>query len=178
MKEVWRPVVGYEGLYEVSSFGRIRSLERRARTANGYRKVPGKIMSPRPHHAGYVCMQFCVGHKRSYKTYHRVVAEAFIPNPEGLPEINHKNGDKKDNRPENLEWCTRRQNIEHAQLTGLLKTGENHAGAKHSHDQALMVAGALLCGVPISQITHALGVSRSFVEDISRGKSLYLQASP
>lgn len=175
--EKWVDVVGYEGAYEVSSLGRIRTVERKAKVAHGFRTVPAKILKPRPHHGGYYCVTFCVGHKRKYQTFHRAVAEAFIPNPSGLPEINHINGDKKDNRVENLEWCTRRQNAAHASIIGLLPTGEDHPHARHTRDQALMVAGALLCGVPQSQIMHSLGVSRSLVESISSGESRYLEST-
>ena len=173
--EEWRPVVGYEGSYEVSSHGRIRTVERKARVAHGFRTVPAKLLSPRPHHGGYHCITFCVGHVRQYQTYHRAVAQAFIPNPSDLPEVNHINGDKKDNRVENLEWCTRRQNAAHASISGLLLTGESHPHSVHTRDQAFLVAGALLCGVPQSQIMHSLGVSRSLVEAISSGQSHYLR---
>lgn len=118
-------------------------------------------------------MTLCVENKKKYTTCHRLVALTFIPNPHDLPEINHINGDKKDNRVENLEWCTRRQNVQHASLTGLLQLGSEHHHSKHTETQALMVAGALLCGCSQSAISYRLGVSTSFVEKISRGCSGY-----
>ena len=143
--------------------------------ARGFRTVPAKILKPRPHHGGYHCITFCVGHVRKYETYHRAVALTFIPNPRELPEVNHINGNKKDNRVENLEWCTRRQNLLHASLNGLLKTGSDNPSSKHSEAQALMVAGALLCGASHSVVVHRLGVSKALVEDISTGQSGYIE---
>lgn len=113
--EVWRPVVGWEGLYEVSSHGRVRSVE-----CDTIRYRNGK---PTPYHKrqqlrkqkstanGYMLV---VLHRDSVEKtclVHRLVAEAFIPNPDNLPEINHKDQDKKNNQTDNLEWCTRKYNM-------------------------------------------------------------------
>lgn len=97
--EVWKPIVGYEDRYEISNLGRVKSL-----------KKNGLIMSPCKGKDGYYRINLKVRKQQKMKMVHRLVAEAFIPNPMGLPQINHKNENKADNRVENLEWCTAKYN--------------------------------------------------------------------
>lgn len=107
MIEEWRQIPGYEGLYEVSSFGRVRSVDRYVKSSYGaYRLHKGKVLSPGIRPDGYlvVCLL-----ERMFRV-HRLVAETFIPNPLGLPQVNHKDEDKSNNRVENLEWCDARYN--------------------------------------------------------------------
>lgn len=115
MKEIWKDVVGYEGLYQVSNLGRVRSLDREHEvTRNGLTFIcpyGGKVLTQHPRQHGYMCVQLYGrgGHKkRGLRTVsvHRIVAEAFIPNPDGLPEVNHKDEDKSNNRADNLEWMS------------------------------------------------------------------------
>lgn len=102
-KEFWKPVVGYEGLYEVSNMGRIRSLDRIDSLG---RKIVGKIKNQRNDLDGYKHVDLFKNGKAKTAKVHREVAMAFIPNPENLPQINHKDEDKANNRVDNLEWCT------------------------------------------------------------------------
>ena len=97
--EIWKDVPGYSGLYQVSNLGRIKSFMNQY--GHGERIIKGEITK-----TGYI--QVSLNHKR-FKI-HRLVATAFIPNPESLPQINHKNEIKTDNRVENLEWCTAKYN--------------------------------------------------------------------
>ena len=110
--EEWRPVAGYEDIYEVSNYGRVRSLDRVIMRCDG-KKMPlkGTFLKPIPERNGYLRVDLSraengkITSKRHY--IHRLVAIAFIPNPLGLPEINHKDEDKTNNHVENLEWCDR-----------------------------------------------------------------------
>jgi hypothetical protein len=111
---VWKPVVGHEGHYEVSSHGEIRSLDRCIEqlhaSGNSYtRKIKASFLSQAPNGKGYK-YAYINGKNR---LVHRIVAEAFINNDLSLPQVNHKNGDKTDNRIQNLEWCSNSDNQKH-----------------------------------------------------------------
>lgn len=101
--ERWMPVAGFEGYYEVSDRGRVRSLSRR------FSRVE-RVMVPFVRKDGYKLVQLRKDGRREGKLVHRLVAEAFIPNPDMLPVVNHKNENPSDNRVENLEWCDQKYN--------------------------------------------------------------------
>lgn len=107
MNEVWRDVAGYEGLYEVSSLGHVRSLDRIG--SNG-RHLKEKKLKPRKNSRGYLYVNLYRKGKGKTMIIHRLVSKAFISNPYNYPEINHKNEIKTDNRVKNLEWCNRKYN--------------------------------------------------------------------
>ena len=110
--ENWKPVVGYESRYEVSDKGRVKSLAKR--TGNYFRDA-SVILKPNNLKSGY--KQVCLYDENGGKTFpyiHRLVALAFIENPESKPEVNHKNGNKGDNSVENLEWVNASENQKHA----------------------------------------------------------------
>ena len=110
MKEEWRPIKGYEGLYKVSNMGRVKSLyygkERILKTRNGLHGYKHVILSKQA--------------TKKTSRVHRLVAEAFIPNPMNLPVVNHLDGNKHNNCVFNLEWCTVKENTNHAIKTGLM----------------------------------------------------------
>lgn len=107
MSEQWRPIKGYEGLYEVSDLGRVRSLDR----YNKGRVRRGRIL--RHYVTGSEYYQVCLSKEGAQRNIavHRLVAEAFVPNPHGKDTVNHINEDKLDNRACNLEWLTRKENL-------------------------------------------------------------------
>ena len=107
MSEQWKPIEGYEGVYEVSDLGRVRRLE--AKDTNG-RTCKAQIIKPIIQHSGYCHVGLWHGQKCDQRRVHRLVAQAFIPNPENKPTVNHLNEDKQDNRACNLEWATVQEN--------------------------------------------------------------------
>lgn len=113
--EIWKDVDGWEGLYQVSNTGLVKSLKRK------YSKKGVSIRKLTPNPDGYPTITFSINDKCRMRLVHRLVAIAFIPNPESKPCVNHKNGIKSDNRVDNLEWCTHQQNMEHAKTSGLMR---------------------------------------------------------
>lgn len=130
-KELWLPVKGYEGYYEVSNFGNVRSLDRYAKTRSGGKRLhKGILRKKKIDRYGYYVLCLCVNEKRTYPTVHRLVAQAFVDNPENKPQVNHIDGNKLNNHYTNLEWCTTQENTEHAKLNGLIYSGTRCHKAK------------------------------------------------
>lgn len=138
MQEVWKAVVGGGGYYEVSNLGRVKSLARNLIKKDAILKGYDR--------AGYVSVEIRVEGAGRAKRIHRLVAEAFLPNPEHKPYVNHINGIKDDNRLSNLEWCTQKENVKHAIDTGLFKF-KNNGGPSKGVDK-LSLEGVLLESYP------------------------------
>ena len=109
-EEIWKDIQGYEGLYQISNMGRVKSVERTAKNGRGYRTVPEKIMKPYKNSDGYLQVGLYKDDKGKKYYVHRLVADTFLENPEEYTEVNHRDEDKENNRADNLEWCSRSYN--------------------------------------------------------------------
>lgn len=117
--ENWKPIQGFEDKYEVSDKGNVRSLN--------YRNTgETRILTPISLKKGYLMVGLCRNSKMKWEKVHRLVATAFIPNPEQKPQVNHINGNKADNNVDNLEWATESENQIHAYKTGLKRGSVEH----------------------------------------------------
>lgn len=166
MTEIWRPIKGYEGLFEISNYGRVKSLGRWIIYNNGYKHYYKEyVMKLHLSSRGYlrVCLQY-MKHKESCLV-HRLVAEAFIPNPNNLPQVNHIDEDKTNNRVENLEWCDSSYNINYG-----------CRNEKVSDKRSIRVNQYTLDGVFIkkwksaTEASKALGICRAGIQHVLSGK--------
>lgn len=149
MTYVRKSIKGYEGLFEIDSNGDIFSL------------VTGIKRKPVDHCTGYNTIGLHRNGKHKTYRWHRLVAEAFVPNPDKKSEVNHKDGNKKNNTPDNLEWCTRKENAEHAQLHRLLPYGERNKSFKISKEIAQTSFENIQKGALIQDEAQRLGVKRN-----------------
>ena len=123
--EIWKPIKGYEGLYEVSNLGNIRSLDRyiEQKQFSGTifkRLYKGKILKPQLRNSGYLMVNL----KNKQIVVHRLVAETFIENPENKPYINHKDACRTNNCVSNLEWVTHSENVQYGVKNGRYKRSD------------------------------------------------------
>ena len=142
MKELWKDIKGYEGCYQVSNLGRIKSLDRMTNNQYGEYFMKGRILKNSIiKDKGYCRVSLNNGNGKISTRVHRLVAEAFIPNPENKPEVNHKDGNKLNNCVSNLEWCTNKENIEHSIRTGLKRhcNGCSNSSSKFTEEDIIFI---------------------------------------
>lgn len=166
MKEIWRNIVGYEGLYQVSNFGRVKN----ART--------NKIRKLKQARNGYIMVDLCKNGKYSTALVHRLVAQAFIPNPQNLPVVNHRDEDKTNNfvfvredgsvdfSKSNLEWCTQEYNTNYG--TGLQRRIEKLANKVSQYN----MDGTFMCTWKSArEAAEELGVDSNYITSCCSGKT-------
>lgn len=158
--ESWKPVVDYDGYYEVSDLGNVRSV----RYDHLGRLIHCKVLKPSVQKSGgYLMVVLSSPSKRVNCTVHRLVAKAFLPNPNALPEVNHINGDKTNNSITNLEWCSGSDNLYHAYRTGL----------KHKDGKAVVCVETGEVFDSVKDANKRFGVTHYHIADVCnhRGKN-------
>lgn len=145
MLEIWKDIFGFEGLYQVSNLGHVRSLTRTVEQMNrgGMCKTtyPSKMLRPTTTPNGYKQVRLSKNNKQIHKNVHRLVAETFIPNPNSLPQVNHIDSNKSNNMVSNLEWVNNSGNQKHAFKFGFQSAlkGEDAPWSKLTEKQVLEI---------------------------------------
>ena len=165
IKEVWRDIPEFEGYYQVSNLGRVKSLI----GWNGRKYINReRIIKPTLTSTGYYKVDLKKNGKRKVYKLHRAIAQAFIPNPERKPFINHIDGNPLNNDIANLEWCTNQENIRHGYKLGLIpSTKEHHDDFVHRYAE----------GKTIREIAEEYGVSCSAVGNAIKNRGVSIRAS-
>lgn len=166
MKEVWKPIAQFNGRYDVSNKGRIRSWINMGRRKL---KTP-EIRKTGYNNCGYEYIVISYKSKQYTESIHRLVAITFIPNPENKPCVNHIDGDKTNNHASNLEWMTHKENTRHGMETGLISFeshGEKNGMSRLTRNDVLDIRNTYRLGcVTQQEIADAWGLSSGHVNDI------------
>ena len=164
--EEWRDVVGYEGRYQVSSMGRVKSLERKVRHWRGGERIQKeRILKPSNDRGGYLLVSLCDGEKRKTFKVHRLVCEAFHENPDNKSQVNHLNENKTDNRACNLEWSTAKENNNHGTRTERAAKARSKPVGQYTLDGELVKIWQSPC-----EAGKQIGLSDSHVSKVANGK--------
>ena len=131
MTEIWKDIEGYEGLYQVSNIGNVKRVEHEDyRCRQGYRVFKERYLTPNKDQNGYLNVGLWKNNTRKKHKIHRLVASAFILNPDSLPQINHKDENKQNNSADNLEWCTSKYNNNYGSHKEVYQRLKKSRGAK------------------------------------------------
>lgn len=171
-REIWRSVPGYEGCYEVSSLGQVKSVGRIVNKGvySYFRKERILKLDDR---GDYIQITLSKDSKDSRFMVHRLVAAAFLPNPDNLPVVNHKDGDKHNNQVSNLEWCTHSQNVQHAIQTGLIRSGQQKINGSKATDTVGVRVRCVDTGELFDSIASAaryIGSYAGVIDGVADGK--------
>lgn len=175
-QELWKDVVGYEGYYQVNNLGEVRGVERFVKhVSGGLKKVRSRVLYRHPDRKGYIRVLLAKEGKNKCCQVHRLVALAFIPNPNNKPCINHINLQTNDNNVVNLEWVTNRENTDHSVNMGSfigLNRGEKQGGSKLKDKEVIQIKKYLNEGFLKSRETAQLfNASEQTICNIKKGRS-------
>lgn len=169
--EIWKPIKGYEGVYEVSNFGRVRSLDRKVLFHGTRSAFKGRILKTSTS-KGYKILSLAKDGFIRTKSVHRLVAEAFLPNPNNYPQINHKDEDKTNNHVENLEWCTAKYNTSYG--NGCIMRGLNQRNHPNKSKYTAMYTknGVFIDLYPsASEASRLTGIKKTLIYKCCNGEN-------
>ena len=169
--DIWKPVKGYEGIYEVNKNSTVRSIDHLVVCKNRGRRIQkGRVLKTRISLKGYVQVSLSKNTVRFNTGVHRVAAIAFIPNPKNLPQVNHIDGNKQNNRIENLEWCTNSYNQNHAVKNKLINPnyGEKHHQAKLQNFEVQIARNLHYSGATNIKLAKYYNISATAMSKILR----------
>lgn len=174
---VWYPLPGFEGIYEITRCSAVRSLPRfvNSPAAGGRRRIRGKRIAI-THPKGYPAINAKKDGRRYTVYLHRAIATLFVPNPDGKPCVNHIDGDKENNDPENLEWCTHQENMAHAFRTGLARAplvgpGDKCPASKLTSSDVSIIKAKLAKGATHRELADRYGVRTGTIGHIANGRT-------
>ena len=176
--EVFTDIRDYEGYYQVSNYGNVRSLDRVIKEKTGKTQtLKGRILKQRINPGGYHYIELGKNGTKATFAVHQLVAQAFIPNPDSKPTVNHIDGNKLNNSVANLEWSTYSENLKHAYKTGLRRTvkfsevGSKNYKRKLKPEQVIEIKRLLAAGsLTHKEIATKFSVARSTVTEIKSGR--------
>lgn len=158
--EIWKNIKGYEGRYQVSSMGRVKSLERKDCLG---RIVKERVLKPCIDRYGYLFVNLCAGGKRTFFV-HRLVCQAFHENPDNKPQVNHLNEIKTDNRACNLEWATAKENLNHGTHNERMAKTLSKPICQYTLDEKIVKTWASL-----TEVQRQTGFSQGNISEVANG---------
>lgn len=158
MKETerWADIEEYQGYYKVSTWGRVKSVERTARIGRGYRTVSERILKPQVNENGYMLVTLYKNNIKKTYSVHQLVASAFCENPYGYKEVNHIDQNKENNRADNLEFCSRQYNVEYSQAKAVIGIDK--------------ITGLIVEFPSSHEASRVLGINQSHITQCCKGK--------
>jgi len=165
-KEIWRDIAEYEGLYQVSNMGRVKSLAHVTIRKNGSKlPIKGRILKPQTNLNGYLFVALCNGCGKKKFLVHRLVCEAFLENPDNKPCVNHIDEDKTNNTAKNLEWCTYAENNNHGTHNTRSAKARSKPVGQYTLDGKLIKVWQ-----STMEVQRQLGFSHQSICAVARGK--------
>ena len=184
MDEIWVPIKYYEGYYEVSNIGNIRSIKRTIKyrgdgKGSGIHIYPSIILRPCLNSVGYYQVSLSINNNRRRYMIHRLVADAFCYHQKGKDYVNHIDGNYLNNRYNNLEWVSCKENVCHAIVNGFVEIyGEDSHFSKFTNQQADIIRSIKKKGITTKELSILLGVNKSCINRINNGETYNINNKP